>query len=315
MADQFKILIVLIFCVSVLLNIYFLLSMTSQCKQGEVSRSEYTPLTVPLLKSKESKTEFLVVAIMSAPGNINRRNIVRDTWLGRSKHARFIIGTKNLSTTLIQSLENEQTLHNDLLLLEDFEDHYKKLSHKVLATLVWFDSTMSFKYLLKCDDDSFVLLDRMEKALKKRNHTRDLYWGYFVGNNNPKLTGQWAETNWRFCDLYFPYAYGGGYVLSANIVRHIAKNSDSMIVYSNEDVSVGAWTVVYEMERWHDVRFDTYGKSRGCRNDFIVTHKQSVKEMRQKHKLYKATGKLCLKEHVEWEDEYNWNVPPSKCYT
>ena len=265
---------------------------------------------------------MLAVLILTAPGNFHRRDTIRKTWKNgyqkRKFFIRFVIGAQNLKDDIVKQLQNENLVHNDILLLPDTEDYYQNLAHKVLASLIWFDTNVNYSYLFKCDDDTFALLDKIEDELHQRDHSQSLYWGYFIGNNYPVKTGIWAETDWKFCDTYFPYAFGGGYVLSADIVHRIAVNADKVIVYKNEDVSVGAWTVIYDIERKHDVRFDTGEAklSRGCRNSYLVFHKHSVVQMREKHEQYVKSGVVCTNEQplLAKEQEYNWNMPPSRCY-
>ena len=76
---------------------------------------------------------------------------------------------------------------------------------------------------------------------------------------------------------------------------------------------MGVWLSPYEAERRHDVRFDTEFVSRGCRNVYIVSHKQRI-DMRKKQRMLKVTGRLCEKEYQTRKSyEYNWNVEPTKC--
>lgn len=49
------------------------------------------------------------------------------------------------------------------------------------------------------------------------------------------------ETEYNICDLYVPYALGGGYVLSKKCVDFIARNTEMLRLFKNEDVSVGTW--------------------------------------------------------------------------
>ena len=108
---------------------------------------------------------------------------------------------------------------------------------------------------------------------------------------------------------------GGGYVLSADLVSFIASNSDRLQIYRSEDVSVGAWlSPLARLNRVHDERFDTEFVSRGCLNSYLVTHKQSVEEMRSKQYSLVANGKLCEKEQrLRPSYNYDWSKPPSKC--
>ena len=72
--------------------------------------------------------------------------------------------------------------------------------------------------------------------------------------------------------------------------------------------------VPLEVHRVHDTRFDTEWRSRGCANTDLVSHKQSVEEMRSKQYSLVARGTLCERETVvRGAYEYNWKVPPSKC--
>lgn len=85
-------------------------------------------------------------------------------------------------------------------------------------------------------------------------------------------------------------------------------------MYKSEDVAVGAWLGGLDIKYLHDPRFDTEYLSRGCNNEYIITHKQN-KEMLQK--LYNnllKTGKLCEKEYkTRLSYIYDFSVDPSLC--
>ena len=100
-----------------------------------------------------------------------------------------------------------------------------------------------------------------------------------------------AKTVPRFRFRYLPYALGGGYVLSSDLVSFIASNSARLQLYGSEDVSVGVWLApLARLNRVHDERFDTEFVSRGCLDSYLVTHKQSVEEIRTKQYSIVATG-------------------------
>ena len=116
------------------------------------------------------------------------------------------------------------------------------------------------------------------------------------------------------CDRYLPYALGGGYVVSADLVHKVSLMSDTLRLYNNEDTSLGVWLSPFKAELRHDSRFDTEFKSRGCRNNYLISHKQTLQDMRKKHEHLNSKGALCEKEFlVRKSYEYNWNVEPSKC--
>ena len=147
---------------------------------------------------------------------------------------------------------------------------------------------MNFSYLLKCDADSFVRLDRLAKELSKRPSTKDFYWGNIVTEAVPRKAGKWAEHNWFLCDHYLPYAMGAGYVISSNLVHRIAVNSEGLQLYFCEDVSVGLWLSPFNIERKHDIRF-VYSV---CRNQYLARN-QSPKDMYRLHSNLLKTGNLC----------------------
>lgn len=233
------------------------------CKLDKIDR-EYNIMSNAKLKSPD-----LLVLILSAPKNLNKRNTVRNTWLKlyrdddekeKMKYY-FVIGSLGLSFDEVMHLSSEQSEHHDILLLP-INDTYNNLSYKVLKSFVHLkdltEVSLDFGYVLKCDDDSFVRIDSilheiahleiiyMKSDYKLMNFHEDkspyvsvnyqiqdtnrkrLYWGYFKGNARVKSKGKWKEDDWILCDYYLPYAQGGGYVLSKELVLYLAKNFDDL---------------------------------------------------------------------------------------
>ncbi|XP_020708535.2 beta-1,3-galactosyltransferase 6 isoform X1 [Athalia rosae] len=263
----------------------------------------------------------LLIIILSRTSDVARREAIRNTWLSKNhngvKHL-FIIGTSGASAELRKHLTSETKTHQDLLLLSELQDSYDTLTEKVLQSFSRVYRDYKFEYLLKCDDDSLVLVDKLLTELEKwenRGTGKELYWGFFNGKAQVKQSGPWKETDWIFCDYYLPYALGGGYVLSRRLVQFIAENSKILKSYKSEDISVGLWLApLSNIERKHDVRFDTEYRSRGCSNEYIITHKQGIQSMNTIYQMYKASGALCMKEVRHRNSyQYDWSVPPSKC--
>lgn len=263
---------------------------------------------------------FLLVVVLSSISGLERRNAARETWVKGCSNlipkvlVKFSIGTAGLSDAGTNLLKKENGRFDDLLLLDDLEESYHNLSLKVLKTFAYIDKGFDASYIFKADDDTFVLLDEVLKELVKRDSKTSLYWGYFNGRARVKKKGKWKETDWFLSDYYLPYALGGGYALSGDLVHHIASNAYGLQLYHSEDVSVGVWLSGFSAERRHDVRFNTEFVSRGCRNVYLVSHKQSVKDMRTKYDNIQRTGKQCDKEYqTRLSYIYNWTVPPSEC--
>ncbi|CAL7942220.1 unnamed protein product [Xylocopa violacea] len=269
-----------------------------------------------------NKSKFrLVILILSSPDNLERRATIRKTWLAQKqamvKHL-FAIGTLDILPEQRETLHSEKQKFDDLLLLSRLPDSYGTLTKKVLYSIKEIYDYYEFDFLMKCDDDTFVLVHKILKELDRwenKGTKKELYWGFFNGKAQVKRNGLWKETDWILCDYYLPYALGGGYVLSYNLVKFIATNADILKLYKAEDVSVGLWVApLANIERKHDVRFDTEYRSRGCSNQYIVTHKQTIESMKNMYEYHQATGALCMKEiRNRMSYQYNWTAPPSQC--
>lgn len=233
-----------------------------------------------IMNDSKLKNPELIILIISAPKNLDKRNTVRETWLRlykpksdifdndqfKVKHY-FVVGSIGLNKQQLSHLNNEQNRHGDLLLIP-VHDTYKNLANKIKKSFEWldmqYDYGLVYKFVLKCDDDSFVILPNlidelqmleqlylkpsMQDSLKYISETQNeyyslnvqinnklakdnllgLYWGYFSGNAKIKMRGKWKETDWIFSDKYLPYALGGGYLLSKNLVSIIGKNADNL---------------------------------------------------------------------------------------
>lgn len=133
------------------------------------------------------------VLILSGPDNILRRDAIRTTWCNLANNlfiengeilygwnyswnrphmsnsfvkCFFVIGTQNLNIETLLLLEKENKNSLDLLLLEDLQDKYENLATKMMSTLIWFnDNLKKLKYVIKCDDDSFVRIDLIIRDL------------------------------------------------------------------------------------------------------------------------------------------------------
>lgn len=326
---------------------------------------------------------LLVNLILSAPGNFDRRDAMRETWLGlrpwqingtsyqddmiiipkvqsngflehetveqqekvlknyqkwlpNSKKANikepnlkiktlFVVGMKGLDESVAKRIRAESKVYNDLLLLDNLQDSYKNLTYKLLLALNKLNVvTPNFKYLLKCDDDTYVKLDYLaldliqyDRKLKEAKLKDDLglYWGFFNGRATVQKSGQWKEMNYDLCDKYLPYALGGGYVISKNLVEYLSSQYNVLNRYDSEDISVGTWLAPFRhIHRRHDPRFDTTYIPRKCKDYHIVLHKRTANDMKEI-----ANGNLCFNE-ISYESKrppaeyfYDWSQSPSKC--
>ncbi|TSY83920.1 Beta-1,3-galactosyltransferase 6 [Bagarius yarrelli] len=283
---------------------------------GSAPHSQPRPERPASLSDVKEINAFLVVLITTGPKYTERRSIIRSTWLSKTDPdvlSLFAIGTEGLPSEDMRTLEMEQRRHGDLLLLPELRDSYENLTLKLIHAYSWLDQKLDFRFVLKADDDTFARLDLLQEELKTKDPRR-LYWGFFSGRGRVKAAGKWKESAWELCDYYIPYALGGGYVLSADLVRYVRLNAAYLKTWQSEDVSLGTWLAPVDVKRLHDPRFDTEYKSRGCSNKYLVTHKQSLEDMLEKHQTLQRDGRLCKEEvKLRLSYVYDWNVPPSQC--
>ena len=121
----------------------------------------------------------ILIMVQSAPKNYELRQEVRNSYGQSCKgkysnwcHLIFIIGkSSNVSDPIQNSLTKENKEFGDLL-QEPFIDSYNNLTIKTLYILKYFnynfDKNPANKFLLKCDDDSYVHLESLWALAKSR---------------------------------------------------------------------------------------------------------------------------------------------------
>ena len=255
-------------------------------------------------KQTTLKHYFMLTLVMSRPNATERRIAIRRSWIQGNRElcqkekvlVLFSVGTANLPNDQMRNLINEQQKYGDLLILEDLEESYSNLSNKVLSSFVRIDAQYRYSYVLKCDDDSFVVLEWIVKTLKGRKSDQNYYWGKMIEDAQVFTDGKFAEKHWSLGKKYIPYAIGAGYVVSGNLVRLIARNSGSVMPYHNEDVSVSVWITPYDVQRQHsdgvceNKRFMYYK----CAREAVVLHPvKSSQDMVQLQQLYSKRKARC----------------------
>ena len=83
---------------------------------------------------------------------------------------------KRLPDEIHVALEQEQFLHQDLILAEspggiNFATRY-------LWIIKWVNRNYKFDFLLRVDDDYFICMDRLFLELPYRKMVTKLYWGH-----------------------------------------------------------------------------------------------------------------------------------------
>jgi len=250
------------------------------------------------------KYYFLLALVISRPNATERRLAIRRSWIQGNKEllqkekvlVLFSVGTTNLSTYEIGELNKEQRKYGDILMLEDSKESYSGLSNKVLKSFIKIDTKYKYSYVLKCDDDSFVLLDFIVETLIHWKTDKNYYWGKMIEDAEVFTDGKFAEKRWSLGKNYIPYAIGAGYVLSGNLVGLIVRNSKNLMLYHNEDVSVSMWIAPYEVERQHshNVCENKPWMYYKCARAAVVLHPvKTSQDMVQLQQLYERRKSRC----------------------
>ncbi|KAL0855302.1 hypothetical protein Bca101_060455 [Brassica carinata] len=194
------------------------------------------------------------VGIQTGFASAGRRRALRNTWMPSDPQGlrrleestglaiRFIIG-KTKDEAKMAELRREIAEYDDFILL-DIEEEYRKLPYKTLAFFKAAYALYDSEFYVKADDDIYLRPDRLSLLLAKERSHSQTYLGCLKKGpvfTDPKL--KWYEP---LADLlgqeYFLHAYGPIYALSADVVTSlVALKNNSFRMFSNEDVTIGAW--------------------------------------------------------------------------
>jgi len=243
--------------------------------------------TRPTVSSTESKhvrrqfTTFLLIMVPSLPVYATSRDLIRNTWYkgfsdSNEVMLRFAMGTKEVTSnvTMATQLTKENGTHGDLIYFEHFRENRSALTNKTLLLITWAYENVNFTYFMKCDDDTFVFVNRTIAELKRRPTTTALYYGKIQKGKPRKKGGPWLDLSWNIGDSYLPYALGGAYIISSDLIGLIAEGSEYLQWHPNEDTAVGSWLAPYKYERRTDALIcmflETESKSKKCPINHII---------------------------------------------
>ncbi|KAE8661014.1 putative beta-1,3-galactosyltransferase 19 [Hibiscus syriacus] len=189
----------------------------------------------------------LFIGILSAGNHFAERMAVRKSWMQHkliksSKIvARFFVALSGRKEVNIE-LKKEAEYFGDIVIVP-YLDNYDLVVLKTVAISEYGIRTMAAKYIMKCDDDTFVL--------------------------------EWPEED------YPPYANGPGYIISSDIAQFIVAEFEKLKLrlFKMEDVSMGMWVEKFNsskpVEYQHSLKFCQFG----CVEDYFTAHYQSPRQM------------------------------------
>ncbi|KAG0484091.1 hypothetical protein HPP92_012175 [Vanilla planifolia] len=210
---------------------------------------------------------------------------VRKSWMEsirRSSNlvARFFVALHGRKDVNVE-LKKEAEYFGDIVIVP-YIDSYDLVVLKTIAICEYGFRTVKAKYIMKCDDDTFVRIESVIKEIQKVPNNKSLYLGNINYFHKPLRHGKWAVTyeEWPEED-YPPYANGPGYVISSEIANFIVSEFEkhTLRLFKMEDVSMGMWVEQFNstmpVEYVHSVKFCQFG----CIDDYYTAHYQSPRQM------------------------------------
>ncbi|CAC5405496.1 B3GALT1 [Mytilus coruscus] len=194
-----------------------------------------------ICKSVNGSVEILIL-ITSSPQNILARNAVRETWLtfseknkGNIRYA-FLLG----ESVKFKEIEKENYLTKDIV-LGNFKDTYNNLTLKTLMGFQWtVKHCKNAKFVMKTDDDMYVNIPSLIRAIKKNTHTlQSAVGGHCFAAGKPNRDRDRYASIRSYPQRAYPgFCSGTGYVTSLNVVIKIVNISVNVPFFHLEDVYV-----------------------------------------------------------------------------
>lgn len=228
----------------------------------------------------------LLIGVLSASNHFAERMAVRKTWMQsqliRSSKvvARFFVALNARKEVNVQ-LKNEADFYGDIIIVP-FMDRYELVVLKTVAICEYGVRNISAKYVMKCDDDTFVRVDTVLKEIKRTPHVHGLYMGNLNLFHRPLRVGKWAVTYEEWPEEEYPtYANGPGYIISNDVANFVVSQhaNHTLRLFKMEDVSMGMWVEQFNassrVQYSHNWKFCQYG----CTDDYYTAHYQSPRQM------------------------------------
>lgn len=223
---------------------------------------EVSPSTSRFLVQPDSQTcsppPDLLVLVPSPPEATVVRETIRQTWGSAAQGSWprvtltgkvvviFLAGWRLDETgdDVMRTARREATLHGDML-IGDFHDTYRNLTHKVLAGLGWVaQNCAGAAFVLKADQDTFVNVDELFNVLSnllQQEQMNDAILGEMLCTEpvvRDPASPVWVDTASYPFSVYPPYVRGGSYVLSGTLVSRLVNASRYMPYLPVEDAFI-----------------------------------------------------------------------------
>ncbi|KAF7838399.1 hydroxyproline O-galactosyltransferase GALT6 [Senna tora] len=229
----------------------------------------------------------LFIGVLSTGNHFAERMALRKSWMQhkliKSSRvvSRFFVALHSRKEVNVE-LKKEAEFFGDIVIVP-YMDNYDLVVLKTVSLCEYGIHTVSAKYIMKCDDDTFVRVDAVLNEARKVPDDRSFYIGNMNQFSKPLRNGKWAVTYEEWPEeRYPPYANGPGYIMSSDIARFILSEFEShkLRLFKMEDVSMGMWVAQFNSSKpvvyVHSLKFCQFG----CIEDYYTAHYQSPRQMK-----------------------------------
>ncbi|XP_073270221.1 hydroxyproline O-galactosyltransferase GALT6-like [Primulina huaijiensis] len=226
------------------------------------------------------------IGILSAGNHFAERMAVRKSWMQHKSVkssnvlARFFVAMHARKEVNVE-LMKEAEFFGDIVIVP-YMDNYDLVVLKTVAICEYGVRTVAAKYIMKCDDDTFVRIDSVMMEMKKIQPFKSFYIGNINYYHKPLRHGKWAVTYEEWPEEFYPpYANGPGYIMSSDIAHYVITEFElhKLRLFKMEDVSMGMWVEQFNdskpVKYVHSLKFCQFG----CIEDYHTAHYQSPKQM------------------------------------
>jgi len=196
----------------------------------------------------DNSTISVFVAVLSAASYYDQRQAVRNSWfldpavISGKVAVRFFVGHSH-DANVAAHLAEEHRKYGDIIQIQAPET-YLNVCFKTFAMVETMLTHTTAKYLLKCDDDTFLRLDRLLPLMEST--AAPFYMGIITG---PTTTDRDPRNRYFVSRAVYAseltpvYAHGPGYAISRDVAEHISQAvaSGAIHMLPVEDVAMGYW--------------------------------------------------------------------------
>lgn len=225
----------------------------------------------------------IFVGIVSACKNRRRRETVRRTWATHPLLQRVVfVLNRPTDEQLLDMVIDEANYHHDIILLGQIHEHYYNITYQTLEIFrSAYAYNQSITHVVKCDDDSYIHAQRLEKLLirlpKQLTWIGNLNKGYRP-NRNPKSKWFVPVAEWPQNYSNVVWANGPGYVVTRDLAYFLATGVVAKCMpealFKLEDIAVGAWLAC--LARMRHLHITKVSSPRftfwGCQKGDLISH-------------------------------------------